>query len=50
MLNTDQKRAGVDSTMPGIKTNLDGSVTIWFGPKAPAGQLTNWVQTIPERG
>jgi uncharacterized protein DUF1214 len=39
LLETDQKTAGVDSNKPGLKKNPDGSVTIWFSPKAPAGQL-----------
>jgi len=30
--------------------DVDGSVTIWFGPKAPAGEETNWVQTMPNKG
>jgi hypothetical protein len=50
MLETDQKLAGLDSTKPGIKKNADGSVTVWFGPKAPAGQEANWVQTMPGKG
>jgi hypothetical protein len=50
MLETDQKLAGIDSTQPGVKANADGSVTVWFGPKAPAGQETNWVQTWPGKG
>ncbi len=50
LLETDQKLAGLDSTLPGIKTNSDGSVTVWFGPKAPAGQESNWVQTMPGKG
>jgi hypothetical protein len=50
LLETDQKLAGVDSTRPGIKKNSDGSVTVWFGPKAPAGEENNWVQTMPGKG
>ena len=50
LLETDQKLAGVDSTLPDIKTNADGSVTIWFGPKPPAGHELNWVQTMPDKG
>ncbi|MGA2944250.1 MAG: DUF1254 domain-containing protein [Xanthobacteraceae bacterium] len=50
MLETDQKLAGLDSTQPDIKKNADGSVTVWFGPKAPAGQESNWVQTMPGKG
>jgi hypothetical protein len=50
MLETDQKLAGLDSTQKDIKKNSDGSVTVWFGPKAPAGQESNWVQTMPGKG
>ena len=50
LLPTDQKLAGVDSTLPGLRKNADGGATIWFGPKAPAGQEHNWVQTIPGKG
>ncbi len=50
MLETDQKLAGLDSNQKDIKKNADGSVTVWFGPKAPAGQETNWVQTMPGKG
>jgi hypothetical protein len=49
MLETDQKIAGIDSYQP-IQKNADGSVTVWFGPKAPAGQESNWVQTMPNKG
>jgi hypothetical protein len=27
--------------------NVDGSADIYFGPKAPAGQETNWIPTAP---
>lgn len=47
MLETDQKLAGLDSTLADLKPNADGSYTIWFGPKAPAGQEGNWIQTSP---
>jgi hypothetical protein len=50
LLPTDQKLAGVESTLPGIRMNPDGGVTIWFGPKAPAGHENNWVQTMPGKG
>jgi hypothetical protein len=38
-------RAGRSSQSPGLQTNADGSVDIWFGPKAPADNETNWVPT-----
>lgn len=50
LLPTDQKSAGLDSTLPALKSNADGGTTVWFGPKAPAGQEGNWVQTMPGRG
>jgi hypothetical protein len=46
MLETNQKLAGIDSNDKSIKKNPDGSVTVWFAPKAPAGQESNWVQTV----
>ena len=47
LLETDQKSAGIDSNDKNIKTNADGSYTVWFGPKAPEGKDGNWVQTMP---
>ncbi len=49
MLETDQKLAGLDSNNPSVKPNADGSYTMWFGPKAPAGREGNWIQTMPEK-
>lgn len=50
LLATDQKLAGLDSTLPGIQMNPDGGVTVWFGPEAPPGHEKNWVQTMPGKG
>lgn len=50
LLETDQKLAGLDSNSKDLKANADGSYTVWFGPKAPAGQDGNWVQTWPGKG
>jgi hypothetical protein len=50
MLQTDQAAPSVSSQNKGGKTNADGSVDVWFGPKAPAGFENNWVQTIPGKG
>jgi hypothetical protein len=36
---------GRSSQTPGLHTNADGSVDIFFGPTAPAGQESNWVPT-----
>ena len=50
ILETDQKTAGVDSNLEGMHMTKDGTVTIFFGPKAPVGQEKNWVQTMPGKG
>ncbi len=36
------------SHTPGLQKNADGSVDIYFGPKAPAGKQSNWVPTSAE--
>jgi hypothetical protein len=50
MLETDQVSAGLDSTFPNLKKDANGSATVYFGPKAPAGQEGNWIQTMPGKG
>jgi hypothetical protein len=50
MLQTDQQFPSVSSQDKKVKINADGSVDVWFGPKAPAGMENNWVQTIPGKG
>jgi len=47
MLQTDQQYPSVSSQKKDLQVNADGSVDVWFGPKAPAGKESNWVQTIP---
>jgi hypothetical protein len=50
MLQTDQQFPSVSSQNKDIKINADGSVDVYFGPKAPEGMENNWVQTIPGKG
>jgi hypothetical protein len=50
MLQTDQRFPAVDSQTKGFLVNADGSVDVYFGPKAPKGNENNWVQTIPGKG
>ena len=33
-----------------VSVNNDGSVDLYFGPKAPAGKEGNWLQTVPGKG
>ena len=46
-LQTDQQFPTLDSYREGMKTNDDGSIDVYFGPKAPKGMENNWLQTIP---
>ena len=38
-------RLGRSSQNPDIQKNADGSVDVYFGPKAPPGKQRNWVPT-----
>ena len=44
-----QHRASRASISDGIQKNADGSVDVYFGPKAPEGKDANWVPTDPNR-
>ena len=50
MLQTDQQRPSVSSQDMDLQVNADGSVDVYFGPTAPEGKKSNWVQTIPGKG
>jgi hypothetical protein len=50
MLRTDQQSPSVSSQTKGLLVNADGSVDVYFGPKAPAGKEQNWIQTVPSNG
>ena len=50
MVQTDQKSPSVSSQNKALKTNADGSVDVYFGPRPPKGLEDNWVQTIPGKG
>jgi hypothetical protein len=50
MVVTPQGRPDISSRKEDLVKNNDGSVDVYFGPKAPAGKEANWVQTIPDKG
>jgi len=50
MLQTDQQFPSISSQKEGVVINDDGSVDVWFGPEAPKGHESNWVQTVPGKG
>jgi hypothetical protein len=42
-------RASRASNVADVQKNADGSIDIYFGPKAPEGKEANWVPTDPAR-
>ncbi|RDJ14413.1 DUF1254 domain-containing protein [Rhizobium grahamii] len=42
-------RASRSSQIPELAKNSDGSIDLFFGPKAPKGKEANWVPTDPKR-
>lgn len=50
MLQTDQPHPSIGNEKKGVVANTDGSIDLWFGPAAPKGHESNWVQTIPGKG
>jgi hypothetical protein len=49
-LQTSQPFPSKNSTRDKLITNADGSVDIYFGPRAPAGKEANWIATVPGKG
>lgn len=50
MAVTPQGRPDISSRKEDLVRNSDGSVDVYFGPTAPAGKESNWVQTLPGKG
>jgi hypothetical protein len=50
VLQTDQRDTALTSESGTVKANGDGSVDVFFGPNAPAGKESNWIQTEPNKG
>jgi hypothetical protein len=44
----NQQWSSRSSLTPGLQRNADGSVDVYFGPTAPAGQASNWIPTSAE--
>ncbi len=45
----DQPFPSINSKVAKLDYNKDGSVDIYFGPKAPKGHEKNWIQTVPKK-
>ncbi len=53
MLQTPQrwpKTGSLSYPLPAAVENDDGSTDVYFGPEAPAGKESNWIQTLPDKG
>jgi hypothetical protein len=50
MVVTQQGRPDLSSRKADIAKNADGSIDVYFGPKAPSGKESNWVQTESGKG
>jgi hypothetical protein len=50
MVVTPQERPDLSSRKEDLVKNGDGSVDVYFGPQAPKGKESNWVQTVPGEG
>ena len=50
LLQTDDPYPSVTSLEGTVVADGDGSYTVWFGPEAPAGHESNWIQTVPGKG
>jgi len=50
MLQTDQPHPSLGSQSGTVEANPDGSTDIYFGPTAPDGKESNWIQTVPGKG
>lgn len=49
-LQTSQRFPSKNNKKGGLIENTDGSVDLYFGPKAPKGKEANWIETIPGKG
>ena len=49
LIETTQHVAEINPKVHQVKANADGSIDLFFGPKAPVGMESNWIQTIAGR-
>ncbi|HRK35318.1 MAG TPA: DUF1254 domain-containing protein [Candidatus Hydrogenedentes bacterium] len=49
-LQTSQPFPSRNNKRDKLIENADGSVDLYFGPKAPAGKESNWIATVPGKG
>jgi hypothetical protein len=49
-LQTGQPFPSLNNKKSNFLENDDGSVDLFFGPSAPEGKESNWIQTVPGKG
>lgn len=49
-LQTSQPFPSKNNRRDKLAVNADGSVDVYFGPKAPEGKESNWIQSVPSKG
>jgi len=48
-LQTSNPFPSKNSKRDNLLVNPDGSVDLYFGPKAPSGEEQNWIETVPKK-
>jgi hypothetical protein len=49
LLQTSNPYPTLGSQTKGVQKNANGSYDVYFGPTAPKGKESNWLETIPEK-
>lgn len=49
LFRNETQKAEVSSNSKELQKNADGSVDLYFGPQAPSGKESNWVQTTSDK-
>ena len=50
MVQSPSNDAAHSSYDDDLKKNADGSIDLYFGPQAPSGGESNWLETVPGSG
>jgi hypothetical protein len=45
IIRNETRKSDISSRLEGLIKNSDGSVDLYFGPEAPEGKESNWIQT-----
>ncbi len=48
-LQTSNPFPSKNNKLNDLVENVDGSIDLYFGPKAPKGKAQNWIETVPNK-